>query len=515
MRAGLRAVGCRAIIAIALLIALGGLVAAPSAFAGKVENGSDVALQADGKIVVAGDSNSRGTQDFALARYNPDGSLDKSFAGDGRLTTNFGRAEIADAVAIQANGKIVAAGFASSAKGLTFALTRYNAGGSLDSSFAGDGKQTTRLGGDAIISGLAIQANGKIVATGTTGVNTADFAIARYNTDGSLDQSFSGDGTQTTAFSGAFAFAYGIAIATGGKLVAVGYASDPQKDYFAVARYRPDGSLDPSFSGDGKQTTDFGAAQQAAYGVAIQADGRIVAAGESSNDGFALARYNAVGSLDPSFAGDGTQTTSLGPCVPFIGCYASAANDVAIGPAGAIVAAGYAGIPRHAFALARYGADGSLDASFGDGGTQITPFRDSADGNAVALQADAKIIVAGTVGDQGSSNFALARYNADGSLDPSFSGDGLQTTDFGGSNDTDGDGVGDAADGCPTKAGPAANHGCPKKSGGTAPACHKARAKLDRAKKALKKARQTHHPAKVKEAKKRVKKAKHAVRAAC
>ena len=506
----------RVALATALLMMVGGLVTAPSAFAGKDDSGNAVAVQADGKIVVAGDSTSGGTFDFALSRYNADGSLDTSFSGDGRQTTDFGEGESAYAVAIQVNGKIVAAGVTHSATGSAFALARYNADGSLDPSFSGDGKQTTELGGGAELAGLTSQTDGKIVVAGDTGGGGADFAIARYNTDGSLDSSFSGDGKQTTDFYGDHDYAFGIAIEPDGKLVAAGYTGDPaaQKDYFAVARYKTDGSLDPSFSGDGKQTTDFGAQYQAAYGVAIQSDGRIVATGESSSDGFALARYNTDGSLDPSFAGGGTQTTSLGACIPFIGCYSSTARGVAIQPGGAIVAAGYVSTPSSGFALARYGANGSLDASFSGDGEQTTGFGDaSAGAYGVALQPDAKIVAAGTVSTS-DRDFGLARYKTDGTLDASFSGDGLQTTDFGGTDDTDGDGVNDAVDECPTEAGPASNNGCPQQTGDTV-ACDKAHAKLKRAKKALKKARKTHNKAKIKKAKKRVKKAKHSVRAAC
>ena len=141
--------------------------------------------------------------EFFLARYNPNGSLDTSFSGDGRQRTNFGGSDGASEVALQTNGKIVVMGHGGPGPG-DFALARYAPNGSLDPSFSGDGKQTTDFfGGSDFANGMALQANGRIVAVGGTsnssGVN--DFALTRYNTNGLLDTSFSGDGKQTTSFS--------------------------------------------------------------------------------------------------------------------------------------------------------------------------------------------------------------------------------------------------------------------------------------------------------------------------
>ena len=180
-------------------------------------------------------------------------------------------------MALQPDGKIIAVG--GGADG--FAVARYNPNGSLDPSFSGDGKQTTgfctpNCGG---ASGVALQPDGKIVVVGGGagfGANV-DFAIARYNPDGSLDPSFSGDGKQTTDFGiGSNDFASAVALQANGRIVAVG--TGPRGD-FALARYNPNGSLDPSFSGDGKQTTDFGPTISGSDGVAIQANGKIVAVG--------------------------------------------------------------------------------------------------------------------------------------------------------------------------------------------------------------------------------------------
>ncbi len=181
-------------------------------------------------------------------------------------------------MAIQSDGKIVVAG----GSGSTFALARYNANGSLDTTFDGDGKLTTTFGGTSSAAyGVAIQSDGKIVAAGysLSATNNQDFALARYNTDGSLDTSFDGDGKLTTDFGSFFDFAFSVAIQSDGKIVAAGNSGAGNTQDFALARYNTNGSLDTSFDVDGKVTTSFAAGNDIAYSVAIQTDGKIVAAG--------------------------------------------------------------------------------------------------------------------------------------------------------------------------------------------------------------------------------------------
>ena len=199
-------------------------------------------------------------------------------------------------MAIQANGKILAVGGVTFEEFGDFALARYNPNGSLDPSFSGDGKQTTDRGAPDFANGAATQANGKIVAVGLAGGGPTDddFAVSRYNPNGSLDPSFSGDGSQRTDFGG-FERANGVSIQADGRIVAVGLAGRVATGLdFALARYNPNGSLDLSFSANGRQRTNFGSRDEA-NGVAIQADGKIVAVGRSfGTDGtadFALARY--------------------------------------------------------------------------------------------------------------------------------------------------------------------------------------------------------------------------------
>jgi uncharacterized delta-60 repeat protein len=361
----------------------------------------DVAIQSDGKIVAAGRTPDR----FALVRYNADGTLDTSFSGDGKVTSYFtSGVDAATSVAIQSDGKIVAAGRAAGSGG-RFAIARYTTGGRLDATFDGDGKKTTNFTtGEDLARDVAIQSDSKIVAAGRAGGSGGRFALVRYNSNGSLDTSFSGDGKLTTNFTTGDDWANEVAIQPDGKIVAAGRAGG-SGGRFALVRYNSNGSLDTSFSGDGKLTTDFTAGSDIATSVAIQPDGKIVAAGRSGGSGgrFALARYSSNGSLDTSFNGVGKKTTNFTSGEDF-------AWDVAIQADGRIVAAGTAAAGFH-FALTRYNDDGSLDASFGTSGKLTTDFTSGIDvATGVAIQADdGNIVAAGRVGGSG-GRFGVARY---------------------------------------------------------------------------------------------------------
>ena len=346
---------------------------------GSDDGAVDVAIQADGKIVAAGSSGGK----FALARYNSDGSLDTTFGTGGLVTTAFASDSGGGAVAIQSDGKIVHAGIKFAGVD-NFALARYNIDGSLDTTFGTGGLVTTNMG-FAAAHDVAIQADGKIVAVGTDDVR---FALARYNSDGSLDTTFDGDGKVFTAMGTVGVAAFGLAIQSDGKILAAG-DSDGN---FALARYNSDGSLDTTFDGDGLVTTAF-ASDSGGGAVAIQSDGKIVHAGIkfAGVDNFALARYNIDGSLDTTFGTGGLVTTEMG---------SEPAHNVAIQADGKIVALG------GSFALARYNSDGSLDTTFGTGGKVFTAMGTEAFG--LAIQSDGKIVTAG----KSDGNFALARYDA-------------------------------------------------------------------------------------------------------
>jgi uncharacterized delta-60 repeat protein len=375
-----------------------------------------MAIQSDGKIVVAGER--------TLVRYNKDGSLDTLFGLGGKVTTPTDTSF--NAVAIQSDGKIVIAGWII-AGNADFALIRYNTDGSLDTSFGTNGGivVTTISGSADIAHAVAILSDGRIIAAGASGpYPSVDFAVVRYNPDGSLDSTFGTGGKVVTDISGLPNIAYSMAIQADGKVVAAGYSGLSDRD-FALVRYNTDGTLDNSFGTGGRVTTSIGSKEDRAYAVAVQSDGRVVAAGftfsGSSND-FALTRYNTDGSLDSSFGTGGKVITPVGS--------SSSIYAVAIQSNGKIVAVGGSG-----FALARYNTNGSLDSSFGSGGKVTTLIGNGiSEARAVAIQPDGKIVAAGTItyiqGGDGisGSDFALARYLGDPAISLNtpfdFDGDG-------------------------------------------------------------------------------------------
>jgi uncharacterized delta-60 repeat protein len=393
-------------------------------FAAGIDVANGVAVQADGRIVVVGRAVTSLGSDAALARCNPDGSLDTSFGNSGLVTTHFptslssfGDAEWFD-VGIDADGRIVVAGLVLTSSSVTlrdFAVARYDTNGSLDTTFGGAGFVTTPSPFNADgVGGLALQADGKIVVAGLLFVAATggrDFALMRYSTNGTLDTSFGTGGIVTTSFpSSSDDGAVDLAIQTDGNIVAVGNAAFVSTlGDFAIVRYNPDGSLDTTFGNDGRVITDFGSSADFARSVVIQSDGRILVAGQTYRSGyaFALARYESDGSLDGSFSTNGRVITRFASG-------GAMGYDVALQADGAIVVAGRLNVGPNVddFALARYHPDGRLDGGFGEGGLVTTDFASRSDyASAVALQADGKIVAAGISALGGRNpDFAVARY---------------------------------------------------------------------------------------------------------
>ena len=264
------------------------------------DRATSVAVQSDGKIIAVGffKSDSEETEDaFAIARYNTDGSLDTTFDSDGKTTTNFGdnSSDYATSVALQQDGKIIVAGKTNPFQTVDFALARYNANGSLDTTFDSDGKATTNFGVYVEANSVALQPDGKIIVAGHTNAHpTSDFLLARYNANGSLDTTFDSDGKTTTNLGGDDRVG-SVALQPDGKIIVAGGSDALGTVDFAVARYNANGSLDTSFDGDGKISTSFGSGWDLAFSVAVQSDGRIVAGGASrSSADFAVVRYHAA-----------------------------------------------------------------------------------------------------------------------------------------------------------------------------------------------------------------------------
>jgi uncharacterized delta-60 repeat protein len=262
-------------------------------------------LQGDGKLVAAGVGQGQFTAGFGLARYLPGGTLDTSFAGTGTLVTNLNGYEAqAQAVAVDAAGHVLAAGYTQTvATGQDAALVRYNAGGSLDPGFGSGGKVITNFGdGRDEVRALVLQADHKVVAGGYM---DGPFVLTRYNPDGSLDSGFGHGGQVTIPMSGTAAI-NALALQADGKIVAAGYSSVGTTPVMALARLNPDGRLDSAFGSNGRVTTVFPNGDPVARAVGIQSDGKIVVAGSvfapsTGQGGLALARYNPDGSLDPTF----------------------------------------------------------------------------------------------------------------------------------------------------------------------------------------------------------------------
>ncbi len=374
------------------------------------DEGYAVAVQSDGKILVAGLSSNGSNNDFALVRYNANGSLDTSFGTAGILTTAVGPGnDFGYALALQSDGKILVAGYGHNGSNNDFALVRYNANGSLDTSFDADGKVLTAVGsGDDRGQALALQSDGKILVAGRS---SNDFALVRYNANGSLDAGFGTAGVVTTAVGSGNDFGYALALQSDGKILVAGQSHNGSNYDVALVRYNTNGSLDAGFGTAGKVVTALGASTDGANALALQSDGKILVAGLSdngSNIDVALVRYNANGSLDTSFGSAGKLTTAVG-----------SGDDrgyaLALQPDGKILVAGYGYNGSNVdFALVRYHPDGSLDASFSGDGMVLTAVGSGNDyGYALALQPDGNILVAGSSWNGSNYDFALVRYLGD------------------------------------------------------------------------------------------------------
>jgi uncharacterized delta-60 repeat protein len=252
--------------------------------------GVSAAIQSDGKIVVAGSSD----DNIALARYNVNGSLDTTFDNDGKVVTSTTGGDLkGSALAIQPDGKILVAGSYDNSVFRTFALVRYYINGSLDTTFGFGGKVTTKIGDlEDEARSVAIQSDGKIVVAG---YSWANFAVVRYDINGNLDDSFDTDGIVSTPIGDYGGMGHSLAIQPDGKIVVAGYSQNGFYDDFTLVRYTTNGSLDTTFDSDGIVYTPIGPDDSYGKSMALQSDGKIVVAGyvaNGSNIDFALARYN-------------------------------------------------------------------------------------------------------------------------------------------------------------------------------------------------------------------------------
>ena len=361
-----------------------------------------VAVQPDGKIIVVGSGNAN--QDIAVTRFRPDGSLDPSFDGDGVVGVDFGAYDVGNALALQPDGKIVVAGATSAGLNGDVAVMRLRSDGSLDGDFNGTGKRIIDYGGYDDAQGVAVQPDGKIVVAGR-GNGNSDFAVTRLRPDGGFDPSFDGDGVVGVDFGGSDG-GRGIALQRDGKIVVAGYTSVGTR--VAILRLRSDGSPDPDFNANGKQTIDYGGFGDQANAVVVQPDDDIVVAGAGNpRQDLAVSRLRPDGSLDPGFDGDGVVGVDFGD-------FYDQGNALVLQPNGKIVVVGRGGDKYTGdMAVMRLQPGGALDTTFDFDGKKAVDFGGLESANGVALQPDGGIVVAGSTSATNSGDQALARLKGD------------------------------------------------------------------------------------------------------
>lgn len=389
-----------------------------TSFSADDDLGLRLALQSDGRIIVVGvASDFSFNSDFAVARYNSNGTLDTSFNGDGKLTQDIdGEDDAANTVALQSDGKIIVAGQAvdSFSGDADFAVARYNSNGAIDTNFSFSGLviRDFDLQFDEA-TGSLVQPDGKILVAGTaqiggSGFSDEDFAVVRLNSDGSPDSSFGSAGETTTDFGFGNDSATKAIHQPDGKLLVTGAAETASGSFdFALARYTSDGNLDTSFGNGGKLTTDFANGVDEGIDSILQPDGKILVVGKATVNGnadFGIVRYNTNGTLDTSFGTGGKVTADFG----FGGDNAA---SVVLQPNGKIIVVGtVSGSSVSQVGIVRYNSDGKLDTSFGNGGKLTSDLPNGAIAGGAVLQPDGKLLVTGGTFNGSDEDFLLLRY---------------------------------------------------------------------------------------------------------
>lgn len=350
------------------------------------------------------------------------GSLDTSFGTGGRART-VGSGDYAAALVVQTNGRMVLAGSCFNAAGtkLDFCAFRYNSNGTLDSTFGSSGKVVTPLrSGYEYATALVIQPDGKLVLAGycpRTGGNN-DFCALRYNANGTLDVSFGTNGTVITSVAGVDDRATALLVQPDGKIVVAGYCTGA--GFMCAARYTTDGMLDGTFGSGGKVITQIGSGSNRARTVALQSDGKLVLAGTcvgSSGDDFCILRYDTFGVLDATFGSGGALLTQVGPSNDY-------GNALVLQPDNKLVLAGNcftAAGAKSNFCAVRYNSDGTLDGTFGSLGKVTTAIGSGDDvATGIVLQPDGRLVLAGYCSGAVYPSYCALRYSPNGTVDTTF-----------------------------------------------------------------------------------------------
>ncbi|HXW52687.1 MAG TPA: hypothetical protein VEL47_01150 [Myxococcota bacterium] len=388
-------------------------------FFGKTDVLRNMFIDGSGKILVGGSATGARTLDhIAIARYDRDGKPDFSFGDKGRVTANriAGNKVIENGIegfGLQSDGKIVACVTWYYGASTGIGLLRYKNNGSLDEAFGDDGSVLTPDESERNVPlALTIDSDDKIVvAAAALKKNSADsdFALFRYNADGSADPTFGIDGKISTKITDGTNVPRAVKIDKAGKIVVGGFSG---KNKFIVVRYHADGVLDISFGEAGISTITFNKdGTDTLNALTIQSDGKIMVGGDvqvGSMGGlrmidFGLARLTRHGRLDTSFNKTGKVITH------FVQPAASSLWALTLDASEKIIAVGDASIVK-GLAIARYNVDGSLDKSFGEQGKLVTPFAHTSHWEAVSLQEDGKIVAGGYAFNGKHYDIALARY---------------------------------------------------------------------------------------------------------
>ncbi|GAB3469330.1 hypothetical protein GCM10027321_38560 [Massilia terrae] len=358
----------------------------------------------------------------ALARHNPDGSLDTSFGSGGMVLLPVSFGSVIAPPVVLADGKVLMAVSSTWAPGADFKVVRLNADGTVDGSFGTNGAAIVSLGaGSDTPTKLMVQADGKIVVAGNAGsASGGDMAAVRLTASGQLDTAFNGTGTLVVAASAGIDRASAAVLQGDGKLLLAGTAAGASDLDFALVRVNADGSLDTSFGSGGKVLLPVGTGDDRAYSVVVQGDGKILLAGDAFNGAaadLALARFNADGSVDTSFGSGGKVVLHQSGAVDR-GQYMLVQDD------GKIVTAGWSGGTANGGALTvtRLNADGSLDSGFGNHGVVALALQGMDNRAAGLALVNGKLVVLGisSFNVDADASMALVRLNMDGSLDSTF-----------------------------------------------------------------------------------------------
>jgi uncharacterized delta-60 repeat protein len=379
-----------------------------------IDEGYSLAIQPDKKILLGGSCSNGSNDDFCIARFNSNGTLDTTFGSSGKVIQPIGSSnDYGYSLAIQSDGKILLGGYCTNGSNWDFCIARFNSDGTLDTSFGSSGKVIQPIGSSNDYGySLAIQLlDGKILLGGSCNNGTDyDFCIARFDSNGTLDTSFGTSGKVIQPIGSSHDYGYTLAIQSDGKILLGGHCTNGSNWDFCIARFNSDGTLDTSFGSSGKVIQPIGSSNDYGYSLAIQLlDGKILLGGYcdgGSNSDFCIARFNSNGTLDTSFG-------SIGKVIQPIGSSDDYGYSLAIQPDGKILFGGHCKNGSYwDFCIARFNSNGTLDTTFGSPNGYIIQDIGSSDdiGLSLAIQPDGKILLVGYCFNGSNNDFCIARF---------------------------------------------------------------------------------------------------------